>query len=336
MITILYLIITAVSVFLFSVVGTRLTLALLTKTQHMDVPNERSNHSTPVPRGGGIAVMFASISFMFICDASASLLTGALLLCVVSYIDDRRGLPPRWRFVAQVAAVCLALDSFHGMVFQGVLPYYLDKLVVAIVWLWFVNLFNFMDGIDGISVNQVTTNAIGMILLYITVRDQTNTLPLDVVTDSIIIGSAMLGFLVYNRHPAKIFLGDVGSIPLGYIMGYLFCIIASNGYLAAACILPAYYVADATFTLIMRMKAGKKIWQAHSEHAYQRAVRSGKSHNNVVYHLFATNLVLVILAVVSTLNPYAGVICVMAAYALAFFMMRYICQPAVSRQAVVA
>ncbi len=109
-----------------------------------------------------------------------------------------------------------------------------------------------------------------------------------------------LGFLWWNWHPARIFLGDVGSVPLGFLIGWLLLVLAKNGHWQAALILPLYYLADATITLIRRALRGEKVWQAHREHFYQQAVRRGLSHADVVRHVLALNLVLVLLAVAAT------------------------------------
>ena len=323
-----YLIMISLTIITFVILGTKLALLILPRFQMFDVPNDRSNHTKPVVRGGGIVVMFTIISFMFVTVvAYSNILLAAILLMVVSFIDDVRPIPARWRFVTQLAAVCLAITSFEGLVFQGLLPYYLDRAVVAILWLWFINLYNFMDGIDGITANQCITNSIGFVLLFITAHDQANRIPLDVATDSIVMGSALLGFLFYNRHPAKIFLGDSGSIPLGFLMGYISFTVAGAGYPFAAFIVPAYYLADASLTIAKRIMSGHKVWDAHSEHAYQRAVRAGRSHSEVVRYLFGINLILIILAVVSTLNMQAGIVCFVAAYLFVLFMMRYLTHP---------
>ena len=139
--------------------------------------------------------------------------------------------------------------------------------------------------------------------------------------DGMVMAAAVLGFAFFNWHPARMFMGDVGSIPLGFIMGYLLLLMASHGALAAALILPAYYVADASYTLLRRLLRGDAVWQSHSQHFYQQAVRSGRAHDAVVREIIALNLVLYVLAGASTLGGVYAVASVALAYALAGMLM---------------
>ncbi len=279
--------------FAATVASTRLILAWLRHKQFLDHPNERSSHSLPTPRGGGLGVtpVLAAglILVAYAVPGNAALLAaGALILMAVSWLDDRQGLPPLPRFAAQaaiIAATLIGLDG--GAVFGGALPLWLDRLLAGLGWLWFVNLYNFMDGIDGIT--GVESAAIGLGLgLVATLTGDDALLP-----PALIVAAAGLGFLVWNWHPARIFLGDSGSIPLGFVLGGLLLHLAGRGQLAAALILPGYYVADASITLLWRLKDGERIWQAHRRHFYQRAVRGGQSHARVSTAVALGNALLV-------------------------------------------
>ncbi|MGB1028108.1 MAG: hypothetical protein ACPGYL_16250, partial [Rhodospirillaceae bacterium] len=155
----------------------------------------------------------------------------------------------------------------------GVLPVWLGAPLVFVSWLWFVNLFNFMDGIDGISGTQCLVVGGGATLLIGAL--ELSDAAAGWLVGGAVIAAAALGFLVHNWHPAKLFMGDVGSIGLGYLLGALLVVFCAAGYWPVALILPAYYWADATFTLLRRIGRREKIWQAHRTHAYQFAVHRG-------------------------------------------------------------
>jgi UDP-N-acetylmuramyl pentapeptide phosphotransferase/UDP-N-acetylglucosamine-1-phosphate transferase len=180
-------------------------------------------------------------------------------------------------------------------VFQGLLPPLADRLAAAFLWLWFLNLFNFMDGIDGISGVEAASVGLGLALVAVL-----GGLAAELVALPVLLAAAALGFLAWNRPPAKLFLGDVGSVPLGYLLGWLLLSSAAAGQWAAALILPLYYLADATVTLAKRGLRGAKVWQAHREHFYQRAVQGGLSHGAVVLRVLVCNVGLVVFALLAT------------------------------------
>lgn len=319
-----YAITLALSAFAFAYMGTALLLWLLPRLRVLDVPNERSNHANPTPRGGGLAVIITAVGFLTVGGAHLGPIVGALALMLVSFLDDRTPLPVRVRFAVQVAAVAFAFFGFdYGLVFQGLLPWWLDRIAAAILWLWFINLYNFMDGIDEITSLQTSSMMAGLMLLAITEPQVKNFL----AVDGAILAGAILGFWMFNRHPAKIFLGDSGSIPLGFLIGFLLLVLAAEGDWQAALILPAYYLTDATVTLVRRVLRKEKIWQAHSEHAYQVAVRHGRRHDDVARHILALNMILVTLSVISTLGGIAGWGSLAVAYALAVALMQYFSKP---------
>jgi UDP-N-acetylmuramyl pentapeptide phosphotransferase/UDP-N-acetylglucosamine-1-phosphate transferase len=163
---------------------------------------------------------------------------------------------------------------------------------------WFVNLYNFMDGIDGITGVETGALAFGLVLLSAVVPALS-----PVAVPAAAVGAAGLGFLVWNWHPARIFLGDSGSIPLGYLLGWLLLLAAGHGLWAPALILPAYYLTDATVTLVRRAANGHSLFQAHRQHFYQKAVQGGASHARVVRLILGGNLVLVALAWAAAFHP---------------------------------
>jgi UDP-N-acetylmuramyl pentapeptide phosphotransferase/UDP-N-acetylglucosamine-1-phosphate transferase len=188
--------------------------------------------------------------------------------------------------------VSLAFFTSHGLVFQGLLPTYLDKVFTALLWLWFINLYNFMDGIDGITGIETLCIGVGLAALSLFIPDYA----VEFGYIGLMLAASVLGFLVWNWHPAKIFLGDSGSVSLGYLLGWLLIELAMAGYWQAALIIPGYYLFDSSFTLARRILRREKFWQAHSQHFYQKAVRRGISPRTVVSLLFITNVILIALA----------------------------------------
>ena len=182
----------------------------------MDIPNERSNHRQPTPKGGGIAVAGVLTAFLLVSSAPGSLCFALLMLAIVSYMDDRKPLPARWRLMVQAAAVMLGMTLLDAPVFLGLLPLPLDRLVTMLLWLWMINLTNFMDGIDGITVAEVIAIGAGILAIVLGLDH----LPRSLLIDNGLMVAVVLGFGWWNRHPAKIFLGDVGSIPLGFMLGF--------------------------------------------------------------------------------------------------------------------
>jgi UDP-N-acetylmuramyl pentapeptide phosphotransferase/UDP-N-acetylglucosamine-1-phosphate transferase len=208
---------------------------------------------------------------------------GAVLLAAVSWLDDLRGLSPVARLLAQAAAVLIGVFVLSGPQEP------LHLAAIGLVWIWWINLFNFMDGIDGLAGSEAAAIAAGL-LLFASVEAGAD---LALRTLAAALTGAAIGFLVWNWSPAKIFLGDVGSVPLGYILGFLLLDLAVRGYWKIALILPLYFLADATITLVRRLLRGERFWQAHREHFYQQAVRRGLGHAAVAKRVIAADLVLI-------------------------------------------
>jgi UDP-N-acetylmuramyl pentapeptide phosphotransferase/UDP-N-acetylglucosamine-1-phosphate transferase len=233
-----------------------------------------------------------------------------VLLAMVSWRDDLGHVPARWRLLAQILAVAAGLAVLDGdPVFQGLLPPWLDLVAAALAWIWFVNLTNFMDGIDGITGVEAASIGIGLALVGAP------------AAPALILVSASLGFLRWNWHPARLFMGDVGSVPLGYLLGALLLMLAKGGAWAAALILPAYYLADATWTLVRRLLERKRVWEAHREHFYQQAVQRGWSHGRVALTVGIVNGGLVILALISIEHPWSAL--AGAAFLVGATMLRF-------------
>lgn len=292
----------AVAALAASWVATGQVLVWLDRRQIVDVPNHRSSHARPTPRGGGIGLLGGALPALLIFALATMapfpwfpLIVTAVLLALISWRDDRGHVPARWRLLAQALAVATGLAVLgDGLVFQGLLPRWLDLIAAALAWIWFVNLTNFMDGIDGITGVEAASLGIGLALLGAP------------AAPALILAAAALGFLRWNWHPARLFMGDVGSVPLGYLLGALLLMLAKNGHWAAALILPGYYLADATWTLLRRLIQRRRVWEAHREHFYQQAVQRGWSHARVATTIGIVNAGLILLALLSVDHPWSA------------------------------
>jgi UDP-N-acetylmuramyl pentapeptide phosphotransferase/UDP-N-acetylglucosamine-1-phosphate transferase len=287
----------AIATGVFCWLATGALIPILRRRDMLDYPNDRSSHIAPTPRGGGIA-MTGSVLLAWIALGHAglvgssviSIVIGTALLAVVSWIDDLRGLSPGVRLVAQGVAVTigiLALPAQTGLsAWSGPAFYF---AAIGLLWVWWINLFNFMDGIDGLAVSEAAAICAGL-LLFTIVGDGAD--PTAALLAAGIVGAAV-GFLVWNWSPARIFLGDVGSVPLGYLSGFLLLDLAVRGRWKIALILPLYFLADATITLFRRLLRGERVWEPHHQHFYQRAVRKGLGHSAVVKRVIAADILLI-------------------------------------------
>ena len=240
----------------------------------LDQPNERSLHERAVPRTGGIAVLLgAAVALAFGATALWLPLLLALLLAAVSFADDLRGLPVAARLAAHFAAA-------------GVLVWYLvspaapwQAALLAIAVAWITNLYNFMDGSDGLAAGM-SVIGFGAYAAGATLAGEAG-----LANACLCLAAASAAFLVFNFHPARIFLGDVGSIPLGFLAAAL----GLAGWRAEAWPLwfPlavfAPFIGDATLTLARRLLRGEHIWRAHRDHFYQRLVRGALGHRGTAY-----------------------------------------------------
>jgi UDP-N-acetylmuramyl pentapeptide phosphotransferase/UDP-N-acetylglucosamine-1-phosphate transferase len=273
-------------------------------------PNARSSHKLPTAQGGGFAVVAAVIAvsyaafYLLPSGAAASLrfpvvCAAVVLISGVGVIADVQPENFASRLLLQalaVAAVVFVLPpQAHILPF---LPLAVERTVLVVGGLWFVNLVNFMDGLDWMTVAEVVPVAAGVAIIGLL-----GTLPAPAIIVSLALCGAMIGFAFFNRPVAKLFLGDVGSLPIGLIVGWLLVLLAGNGGRAAAVLLPLYYLADSTITLIRRALNGEKLWHAHRSHFYQRATDRGFSVLEVVARIFAANLVLAALAMATVLLP---------------------------------
>jgi Fuc2NAc and GlcNAc transferase len=290
----------------------------------LDVPNERSSHRTPTPRGGGIAivsVVVVALVLLALADpawrgAGWLVAVAAVAVAAVGFIDDRRGVPASRRFAVHAAAVAtmlVATRGFGGLDLPGLPDAPWLQFVAALVALvWLLNLFNFMDGIDGLAGMEAAFVSLGLAACVV-LKDGTAS---HLVTLGLVCAGASIGFLVHNWPPARIFMGDVGSGFLGFMLGTLAVLAHREAQLSVwvPAILLATFVADATVTLLRRMARRERWYAAHRSHAYQWLSRRLGGHRPVTVGTLGVNLAwLLPLALLATRRPdLAGVAAALA------------------------
>jgi UDP-N-acetylmuramyl pentapeptide phosphotransferase/UDP-N-acetylglucosamine-1-phosphate transferase len=273
-------------------------------------PNARSSHKTPTPQGGGIAVIAATLvvsggvlfGFGEVNDNPWPLVVifaAMLLIAGVGVMADTRPIAPAPRLLLQTFAVAAVLATLPPEVrLLPILPWWAERILLLVGTLWFVNLVNFMDGLDWMTVVEVvpiTAALAAMGLLgYLHWRD---------TVISLALCGATIGFGFFNRPVAKLFLGDVGSLPIGLLLGWLLLALAGSGGRVAAALLPLYYLADSTITLLRRAINREPVWLAHRSHYYQRATDRGFRVIQVVARVLVVNLMLAALAVATIILP---------------------------------
>lgn len=272
-------------------------------------PNRRSSHREPTPQGGGIAVMAAAIVVITAAIVLAPsggdparlavVLAAAAGLAIVGVTDDIYALEVIPRLLLQAIAVGVVIAALPPelRIFH-VMPWWIERALLLLSGLWFVNLVNFMDGIDWMTVAETVPVSAGLVLAGLM-----GALPSDATVAALALGGAMLGFAPFNRPVAKLFLGDVGSLPIGLLLGWLLVLLAGGGHIAAALLLPLYYLADATVTMLRRLVKGEQVLRAHRSHFYQRAMDAGFPVYGIIARVFAVNAALLALAMLTLWRP---------------------------------
>jgi UDP-N-acetylmuramyl pentapeptide phosphotransferase/UDP-N-acetylglucosamine-1-phosphate transferase len=270
-------------------------------------PNARSSHRVPTPQGAGIAVIAATLSVSSVALGWTGLsdlrfagpaFCATLFIATVGLLDDIQPIPIVPRLALQslaVSAIVFTVPSELQIIAQ--LPLWLERSLILLAGLWFVNLVNFMDGLDWMTVAEVIPVTAAIIVLGLS-----GCIPAQVTIVASALLGATMGFAPFNRPVAKVFLGDVGSLPIGLLIGWFLLEMAYHQRLASALLLPMYYLCDATVTLLWRLYRREPIWVAHRSHFYQRATDNGYAVQRVVTEVFVLNLVLSVLAIASALS----------------------------------
>jgi UDP-N-acetylmuramyl pentapeptide phosphotransferase/UDP-N-acetylglucosamine-1-phosphate transferase len=271
-------------------------------------PNARSSHRIPTPQGAGIAVIAATLlaaGAVMIGSGAADLNIPLVVFAATSFIaivgmaDDIKSIEVLPRLLLQGAAVAaIVFTASAELRIVPAWPFWLERAVLLLAGLWFVNLVNFMDGLDWMTAAEVVPLTAALIIL-----GALGELPASVVLVAAALCGAMLGFAPFNRPVAKVFLGDVGSLPIGLLLGWCLLQLAWHQQLVAALLLPLYYLCDATVTLLRRMARREPFWAAHRSHFYQRATDNGFTVWRVIGEVLALNIALAALALGSVAAP---------------------------------
>lgn len=290
----------------------------------VDRPNARSSHSVPTPRGGGVAIVVSFLGLVAVFTAlggvqpalATALLGAGALVAALGFIDDRRPLPARWRFAGHVLAAAWVLAILGPLPAVPMFGIVVDlgiaaTLLSAVYLIWSINLFNFMDGIDGVASLEAITVSLGGAFVWWLARPQGDWLV------AVAFAACVTGFLIWNFPPARIFMGDAGS-------GFLGCIIATLALWSSHTtphlfwcwfILGGAFMVDATMTLVRRVARGERFNVAHRCHAYQYAARKWQSHKVVSLAFVAiTALWLFPIAVAVALGHLDGLVGVAISY----------------------
>jgi Fuc2NAc and GlcNAc transferase len=278
----------------------------------LDLPNTRSSHEYPVPRGGGLAIVAVTLGGVVLgavagqvsIQTAIALVGGGGAVAWIGWVDDRRGLAPMTKAAVQVCAAIWTLAWLGGLpelrwggaaLHVGVLGWALGTIGIV----WGINFYNFMDGIDGLAAGEAVTVSAAAILLL------GGAGPADVVVVGALVGGSSAGFLLWNWPPARVFLGDVGSAFLGFLFAALAVMSENSGALPVAgwLLLLGVFFADASLTVARRIMSGEPWYRPHRSHAYQRAVQAGLSHRRVTLAVMWLNLVLAGLAWAGVIRP---------------------------------
>jgi len=268
-------------------------------------PNARSSHATATPQGAGLAVM---ASLTIVCATAVALnavpppslvpvLAGAAALTVVGALDDVHALEVSWRLLAQTL-VALAIVFMLPQGFRllpDLLPLGLERALMVLGVVGFVNAINFLDGLDWMTVAQVVPMTLGVAILC-----WLGVVPASIGLLALVLLGATLGFAVFNKHPAQIFLGDAGSLPIGLVLAYMLIYVA-EAHIVSGLLLALYSLTDTTLTLVRRLIQGERVFSAHKTHFYQRGVAQGLRVPQVTSRVFALCLVLACLAIAAAL-----------------------------------
>jgi UDP-N-acetylmuramyl pentapeptide phosphotransferase/UDP-N-acetylglucosamine-1-phosphate transferase len=295
--------------FLLSYFGVEIFRRWSLKRNLFDIPNERSSHTEPTPRGGGLIIdvvclgLFSLYCLIFQIDIFWTYFAGALVVALISWLDDLFSVSVVWRFLCHSVAAILVIWGL-GFWERTYIPFggtlYLGQIgqIITFFWIvWMINAYNFMDGIDGIAGAQAFTAGIGWLVIGILLGVESTALYGGVIA------AASLGFLIHNWQPAKIFMGDVGSAFLGYTFAVLPLMALRESkenqglFPIVGVTLILLFVFDSMITFLKRVSRLEKVWHAHREHIYQRLVISGFSHKRVSAIYAILSIIILILLV---------------------------------------
>ena len=291
--------------FIINCIFIKFSIPLLKYINTIDTPNSRSSHTKPTPKGIGLVIIISLfiLQFIFMEKLDTLFLICLVSLTGVSFINDYKQLSAFFRIIFQSIIICLIINFWppiqNIVLFNNLIPIWFQNILIFFAFLWFINLFNFMDGIDGITGVQCLIVSIGTIAALSLIN---NTSEFELFLCGFISGSSA-AFLIWNWHPAKVFLGDAGSISLGFINFILILILCINNLWFVAIILNSYYLIDSTYTLLKRIKMKKISCEAHKEHFYQLPIQKGVKHSKVSQLILLHGMLMILISVFSIIKP---------------------------------
>lgn len=297
--------------FVIALLGTRLTILGRRRGVAPDIPSLLAGRPAPVANGG-IALSFALIICLVIAEIRYGMLLSLLMLTAVALLHGMIGIPRSIRLIVQALAVAVPLSVMSHALFPF-LPRGMDLALTGALWIAFIQLFSSLDALEGIAASQAAGIGGGMVLLAVMSGLFPNTLS----TYGLIIACGVAGFLWWNRPPARILMGESGTVPLGFLLGYLLLLAAQSGQGHAAAILPAYALAEGGITWLARLKNPRR------EFYYARAVRRGMKPASVMRYVIGVCLLLVFLAIRTSLEPEIADVYLAVAYLAVFLLMGY-------------
>ena len=290
--------------FIISLVTIKTSMQFLKRIKTIDIPNERSSHITPTPKGAGLGIIatLLIVYYTFLPLTDFWLMGSIIIITILSFLNDNKQVSIIIRLIVQMILTIIVLNFWPPLkdiiLFNSIVPIWLEFIIILLLIIWVINLFNFMDGIDGISGTQCIIIGVGVGLSLFLSQEEYK---LEKILAGFMAGSS-LAFLFWNWHPAKVFLGDAGSIPLGFINAILILLLCKNGLWFVAIIINNYYFFDASITLLRRIKMKKKPWKAHKEHFYQKAIINGYSHSKVCKIIGTHGILLIFLSSLATVQ----------------------------------
>jgi len=310
-------VILSLSAFLLVLLGTRLRIINLRKRpQPVDIGAMMGKRPASIPSGGGVVVVFTLVILLLTSGINYAIILCMLLLAAISLLHDLIQIPFAVRLLVQVMAVTIPLSVMPAGYLGTFMPGWLDTLCTGILWIGFINAFASMDNADSICAIEAISISAGLCLIAIFI----GAFPSQVAIHSLIIASAITGFLWWNWPPAKIRMGAAGCVPLAFLLGYLLLLAANSGHAYATLLLPAYVIAEGVIAYSI------KLFSKHKEstsYYYQKAREKGLKRNNIARYIIGANILLIFLAMRCTLDSNMIMVYVATGYLCVFMLLGF-------------
>lgn len=316
-------VIVALCAFLLSLLGTRIAiLSMRARRANLGYDNLSGAAKNLIPssiQGGGIVLVFAITICMAVIDIRYEVLLPLLLLASLSLLERLMPVPWLMQMVVQIFSISIPLSTMSEPTFGGVFPAWFDILIVSATWMWFINMLRGMDDADGFAASAVGCVSASICVVTVFFGE----FPSILASNSLIIASAACGFLWWNWPPAKIAMGRVGTVPLGFLLGYVLLMAVRSGYGEAMLIICAYYISESLISWSKRTWKNKPLSLQHQDHFYQKALRNGRNVRFVLRSVIGIHILLTFLAVQALLEPELAGFYMLMAYLLVGVLLGY-------------